>query len=66
MNTYHLILKGIILHSGSSAKDRHYVSIVKKGKKWILFDDISIYTISQLHILDMNYLKQLSADFTRY
>jgi hypothetical protein len=41
-----LHLKSFIVHSGGVGIG-HYISVVKKGEKWFVFDDSSVYEISK-------------------
>ncbi|KAJ2918426.1 hypothetical protein MD484_g2012, partial [Candolleomyces efflorescens] len=40
-------LFAIVVHIGTGPHQGHYISIVKSGGSWVVFDDDSVYTISE-------------------
>ncbi|RXW17034.1 hypothetical protein EST38_g8821 [Candolleomyces aberdarensis] len=40
-------LFAIVVHIGTGPHQGHYISIVKAGGSWVVFDDDSVYTISE-------------------
>ncbi|GAA5997068.1 hypothetical protein JCM5350_007745 [Sporobolomyces pararoseus] len=43
-------LWAIVVHIGVGPTHGHYITIVKSGKKWIVFDDNNVYPIEQYEI----------------
>lgn len=43
---YKYVLYALVVHFGKSAYSGHYVSFVKIGERWILFDDAKVYEVS--------------------
>jgi ubiquitin carboxyl-terminal hydrolase 12/46 len=40
-------LSSIVVHIGSGVNQGHYISLVKMGKEWVLFDDEKAETVPE-------------------
>lgn len=55
-------IQSIICHKGSSYKQGHYYSILKKENRWFMFDDLSMPCLWEVSMNDPSIVSQIKTD----